>query len=94
MNLGRVIGTVVATTAYEGLVGVRFMVVQPLNTALDPVGDPIVAADAVQAGPEELIFYVNSREASLALDETFVPIDACIVGHVDMVGSRATSGDT
>ena len=91
MNLGKVIGTVVATTAYEGLTGVRFLVVQPLNTALGPVGDPIVAADAVQAGVGEVIYYVNSREASLGLEETFVPVDACIVGHVDAVGARSTT---
>ena len=43
MNLGRVIGTVVATTAYEGLTGVKFLLVQPLNTALDAVGDQILS---------------------------------------------------
>ena len=31
MNLGRVIGTVVATQKYEGLEGKKFLVVQPLD---------------------------------------------------------------
>ena len=87
VNLGRVIGTVVSSTVYEGLEGVRLLVVQPLNTALAEVGEPIVAADAVPAGSGEIVYYVNSREASLGLEETFVPVDACIVGHVDAVGS-------
>lgn len=90
MNLGRVIGTVVSSTVYEGLEGVRLLVVQPLNTALQNAGEPIVAADAVQAGPGEVIYYVNSREASLGLEETFVPVDACVVGHVDAVGATRT----
>ena len=92
MNLGRVIGTVVATTAYEGLEGVRFLVVQPLNTALDSVGACLVAADAVQSGPGEIVYYVNSREASMGLEEAFVPVDACVVGHVDAVGDLNTAG--
>lgn len=88
MNLGRVDGTVVSSTVYEGLEGVRLLVVQPLNTALEPVGSQIVAADAVQAGRGEVIYYVNSREASMGLEEAFVPVDACVVGHVDAVGAR------
>ena len=31
MNLGRVIGTVVATQKYEGLQGKKFLLVQPLD---------------------------------------------------------------
>lgn len=85
MNLGRVIGTVVASTSYEGLEGVRLLVVQPLNSRMEPMGTTIVAADAVQSGPGDIIYYVNSREASLALDVSFVPVDASVVGHVDSV---------
>ena len=94
MNLGRVVGTVVATTVVEGLTGVRFVVVQPLNAALEDVKTPIIAADAVQSGPGEIIYYVNSREASLGLEETFVPVDACVVGHVDAVGDLSTQERT
>lgn len=92
MNLGRVIGTVVSSTVYEGLQGVRLLVVQPMNSALEAVGDALVATDAVQSGPGDVIYFVNSREASLGLEETFVPVDACIVGHVDSVGDRNAVG--
>jgi ethanolamine utilization protein EutN len=85
MNLGRVIGTVVATRKYEGLEGVKLLLVQPLDHAHKKVGDPIVAADTVRAGSGELIYFVNSREAALALDPWFVPVDATIVGIVDDV---------
>ncbi len=88
MKLGRVIGTVVASTLYEGLEGVRLLVVQPLTTSLAPDGPSLVMADAVQAGPGDMIFWVGSREAALAMSPTFVPIDAAVVGHVDAVGSR------
>ena len=86
MKLGRVIGTVVATCRYEGLEGVKFLVVQPLDESLKPAGPPQVAADApAQAGPGELVFVVASREAAQALPEVFVPVDLAITGIVDEV---------
>lgn len=90
MNLGRVIGTVVATQKYEGLQGKKFLVVQPLDHALRSTGEPIVAVDTVRAGPgERWIYFVNSREAALALEPFFVPVDAAIVGIVDDVAAES-----
>ena len=84
MQLARVIGTVVATQKYEGLTGVKFLVVQPLSKQQEPVGEPIITADATaQAGPGELVFIVGSREAAQAMPITFVPVDSAIVGIVD-----------
>ena len=84
MQLARVIGTVVATQKYTGLQGIKFLIVQPLDKAQQPTGEPVVAADATaQAGPGELVFIVGSREAAQALPETFVPVDHAIVGIVD-----------
>lgn len=86
MQLGRVTGTVVATVKVDGLDGVRFLIVQPLDEQLDPSGTPVVAADAVHmAGPGELIYFVSSREAAEALEPRFVPVDHAIVGIVDEV---------
>lgn len=88
MDLGRVIGTVVSTVKCEGLEGIRLLLVQPIQKDLTPkTNAPIVAADTVQAGVGDIIYYVNSREAALALENTFVPIDASIVGHVDFIGN-------
>lgn len=87
MNLGTVIGRVVATRRYEGLEGKRFLLVQPTDEYLKPVGDPVVAVDTVMAGPGDRIFFVASREAALALDPWFVPVDHTIVGIVDSVDS-------
>jgi len=90
MKLGRVTGTVVSSTVYEGLTGVRFLVVQPLNSNLEEDGPQVVMADTVQSGPGDIILWVGSREAALGMPDTFVPIDAAIVGHVDAVGARKT----
>ncbi len=86
MQLGRVIGTVVATVRSDGLDGIKFLIVQPLDRRLEPAGEPVVAADGVaMAGPGELVYFVASREAALALPQTFVPVDHAIVGLVDAV---------
>ncbi len=87
MKLGRVIGTVVATEKYQGLEGVKLLIVQPLDRRQEPSGRPVVAADGVaMAGPGELVYFVAAREAAQAMPEPFVPVDHAIVGIVDQVG--------
>lgn len=90
MKLGRIVGTVVASTRVEGLEGVKLLIVQPLNKDLSPRGRAVVAADGVaMAGPGELVYVVESREAALAMPEKFVPVDHAIVGIVDQVERNA-----
>ena len=92
MQLARVIGTVAATVKTPGLEGVKFLVVQPLDRRLRPVGGQLVAADAVHmAGPGELVYIVAAREAAQAMPDPFVPVDHAIVGIVDAVSTL--SGD-
>ncbi len=86
MLLGRVIGTVVPCVITPGLEGVPMLVVQPLSQEQKPTGTAIVCADSTRmAGPGELIAYEGGREAALALDPWFVPVDQTIVGIVDGV---------
>ena len=86
MQLARVIGTVVATVKADGMDGVKFLIIQPLDRHQEPNGDPVVAADAVHmAGPGELVYFVSAREAAVAMPNTFVPVDQAIVGIVDEV---------
>lgn len=93
MYLGRVIGTVVATRKAEGLEGKKLLLVTPLNHRLERTGDDQVAVDAVRAGTGELVYLVGSREAALALDPWFVPVDAAIVGIVDDVDAARRAGE-
>jgi len=86
MLLGKVVGTLTPCVVYQGLEGVPMLLVQPLDKEREPVGSPIVAADPTRmAGPGELIYYESSREAALALDPWFVPVDDAIIGIVDDV---------
>ncbi|MEZ6005041.1 MAG: EutN/CcmL family microcompartment protein [Planctomycetota bacterium] len=84
MFLARVTGRVVMTTRYPGMDGVRLQWVQPLDEAGEPDGAQLVACAAIDSGPGDLVEVVDGREAAVALpDETFVPVDATIVGYVE-----------
>lgn len=85
MYLGEVIGTVVATVKYQGLEAQKLLLVQPLDEQKKPNGKKHVAVDTVRAGVGDFVWLVGSREATLAVDPQFVPIDAAIVGVVDDV---------
>ena len=86
MHLARVRGTVVASTISPGLEGARLLILQPLDRRLEPKGGAVVAADAVaMAGPDELVYFVASREAAVAMPNSFVPVDHAVIGIVDAV---------
>ncbi len=92
MLLGKIIGTVTPALVYEGLEGVPLLLVQPLDKHRRPRGTAIVAADATrQAGYGDLIYYEGGREAALALDPWFVPVDHTVIGIVDGVNLREES---
>ncbi|MEO0650389.1 MAG: EutN/CcmL family microcompartment protein [Planctomycetota bacterium] len=83
MYLARVIGRLVATQSYEGLERVPYQLIQPLDEDGSPMGASIVACTAISSGPGDLVTFVDGREAALALEQTFVPVDACILGFVE-----------
>jgi ethanolamine utilization protein EutN len=85
MYLGQVIGTVVASVKYPGLEGCRLMIVESLDEKKRRMGDPHVAVDHQFSGPGDVVFLVGSREATLACEPSFVPVDAAIIGFVDQV---------
>jgi ethanolamine utilization protein EutN len=85
MYLGIVKGTVVARRKADGLEGKKLLLVQPIDERGQPTRDVEVAVDTVQAGDGDLVYLVGSREAALALEPWFVPVDAAIVGIVDEI---------
>lgn len=85
MQIGRVIGTVIATRKDERLTGCKLMVTQPLNLDFKPSGNPLITVDTVGAGIGEIVIYSRGAAARLAADRLQAPIDAAIVGIVDNV---------
>ena len=92
MYLARVIGTVVASRKYAGLEGKKLLLVQPLDHSRRDAGEPHVACDTVLAGAGDFVWCVSAREAALALEPWFVPVDSAIVGIVDECHTPAAKG--
>jgi ethanolamine utilization protein EutN len=92
MYLGIVTGTVVAERKASGLEGKKILLVQPVDEQGKALGDIQAAVDTVQAGVGDLVYLVGSREAALACDPWFVPVDAAIVGIVDGLDTVGGAG--
>ena len=96
MELARVIGVIVCERKYEGLTGVKLLLVQPVEPTLLPKGEPLVVADRFSSGIGQIVWWVGGREAALTLKETFVPVDAGVVAIADDIfaeGILARGGD-
>ena len=86
MDIGKVIGTVVATRKDSSLTGTRLLIVQRLDGNGNSIGKPIVATDThCQAGRGDTIYMVTGGDAVGVLPERKMPVDAAIVGIVDSV---------
>ena len=86
MKLGKIIGTLTPSVVYDGLEGIPMLVMQPLDKHSQPEKTPVIAADPTRmAGPGELVYYESSREAAMACDPWFVPVDHAVIGIVDDV---------
>jgi microcompartment protein CcmK/EutM len=85
MQIGKVIGTVVASRKEEILEGLRFMLVKHCDFDGNPQGPSIVAVDAVGAGVGEIVLYASGSSARLTRQTENRPVDATIMAIVDEV---------
>ncbi len=83
MQMAKVIGTVVATKKDERLEGVRLMVIQPIDSKDEALGNPIVAGDAIGSGVGEKIIYAKSKEGAFCLPDPQACCDAGITAIID-----------
>ena len=86
MQMGRVVGTVVATQKHGKLEGAKLLLVQPLTLNDEPTGTTLLTIDSVGAGVgEKVLVVIEGRAAGEALGRRAAPVDAAIVGIVDAV---------
>ena len=85
MQIGKVIGTVVATRKDDSLVGSKLMITQPLNFRQEFDGKAIIAVDTVGSGVGELVIYTEGTAARNAANKHNSSINAAIVGIVDNI---------
>ena len=94
MILAKVVGTVVATCKDERLVGSTLLLVQPVSPDGEPRGAQLVAVDTVDAGAAETVLIVSGSSARMAAGLADRPVDAAIVGIVDVVDVVETDDST
>jgi microcompartment protein CcmK/EutM len=85
MLIAKVVGDVVASHKAEGLTGHKLLLVQPLDPKGAPKGNPIVATDAVGAGPGEWAIVCQGSSARMTPVSEGRPVDAVIIGIIDTV---------
>jgi microcompartment protein CcmK/EutM len=83
MQLAKVIGTVVATRKEPTLDGLKFLVVRPVDDEGKETGNLLVAADAVGAGPEEIVLVASGSSARQTVATDKKPVDAVVMAIVD-----------
>jgi len=90
MNLGRVSGTVVSTRKEDTMEGLKFLLVKYVDAEGKETGSHVVAADAVGAGPDEMVLVATGSSARQTKSTDKRPCDAvimAIVDHWDVAGT-------
>ncbi len=85
MQTAKVIGTVTSTAKIKDLKGITLLVIQPVNSKYEEIGDPLVAADVFGAGVGEYVFFSKSKEGAMNLPNPKTCVDAGICGIIDSV---------
>lgn len=86
MIIAKVIGNVVATQKHETHFGKKALLIQPLTLQGEPMGDPVVAFDSVDAGIGDRVLAVQEGfSAMTSVGHVESPIDASVIGVIDAV---------
>ena len=85
MNVGKVIGTVVASRKDPKLEGLKLLLVQATDLAGTPKGGQVVAVDSVGAGIGEVVLYCSGSSARQTDVTQNRPVDTVIMAIVDEI---------
>ncbi|MGD9613025.1 MAG: EutN/CcmL family microcompartment protein [Kiritimatiellia bacterium] len=83
MNLGKVVGTVVSTRKEPVLDGIRFLLVRLVDVDGKETSSFVVAADAMGAGPGEMVLTAAGSSARQTALTDKKPVDNVIMAIVD-----------
>ncbi|MBL8240421.1 MAG: EutN/CcmL family microcompartment protein [Bryobacterales bacterium] len=87
MLIARIIGDVTATHKHASHEGQKLLLVQPVELDLaTPRGDAVIAVDAVDAGPGDLVLLVTEGYSAMtSVNRPESPIDMAVLGVIDFV---------
>ena len=83
MQLAKVVGSVVATRKEESLSGLKLLLVRPVDEEGREGTTVLVAADAVGAGPGEVVLIAAGSSARQTVATDKRPVDAVVMAIVD-----------
>jgi microcompartment protein CcmK/EutM len=91
VNVGKVIGTVVASRKDPKLEGLKLLLVQQTDLSGSPKGGQVVAVDSVGAGLGELVLYCSGSSARQTEPTQNRPVDTVIMAIVDEIEAGGES---
>lgn len=91
MQLAKVVGTVVATQKETTLDGLKLLLVRPVDEGGREAGNPLVAADAIGAGIDEIVLIAAGSSARQTRLTDKRPVDAVVMAIVDSVSVAETT---
>jgi len=83
MLIARVVGLIVSTMKHETLTGSKLLIVQETDVQGNPVGQPLVAVDTVDAGEGDLVLVAHGSAARQTEMTHNRPVDHVIMAIVD-----------
>ena len=83
MQLAKVVGSVVATRKEESLSGLKLLLVRPVDEEAREGAAVLDAADAVGAGPGEVVLIAAGSSARQTVATDKRPVDAVVMAIVD-----------
>ena len=86
MNIARVKGTVVSTNKAEKIMGMKLLVVKPIDLdTMQEKGSALVAVDTVGAGIGEVVMTVAGSSYSQTAVTDGKPVDCSIIAIIDHI---------
>ncbi|HDQ00576.1 MAG TPA: ethanolamine utilization protein EutN [bacterium] len=88
MQLGKVIGNLVATRKSGCTQGIRLLVVQQLDENLKPKAKYFISVDSVNANSGDVVLTCSSSSARMTARTKGICADNAIVAIVDLVSKK------
>ena len=86
MQIARVKGNVVSTNKAEKMLGMKLLVVKPIDLdTMEEKGALVVAVDAVGAGEGEVVMLVGGSSSRQTANTDNKPVDMAIVAIIDHI---------
>jgi len=86
MILARVVGTVVSSHKEPKMEGLKLLLLEKIDpVTLKGKNDFVVSMDSVNAGLDEIVFYVSGSSARFTRATEGLPTDSAVVAIVDQI---------